>query len=266
MNIVVFIRQILDPQVNLEGIDYFDESKINSDDLVINSLDKSAIEGALKLKDSEKATVTVVCVGGIKPEKALREAIAMGCDKAIKVSDKNINTDDPLVLARVYGKVLEKIGEYDMVFIGGQVLPTSSFAVAPMLSELVDIPGIMYVETMEKKEDGFEVSRIIEGGKEILHVPTHSLISCSDSDFFTPRYTSMRGIMMSKRAQIPEWSLEDLGLTLEEVDKEHSQLQLVSLENIVIEKESYIIKEGEPEEMVDQLLAKLKEDGIKLGA
>ncbi|MHA1303487.1 MAG: electron transfer flavoprotein subunit beta/FixA family protein [Candidatus Heimdallarchaeaceae archaeon] len=266
MNVVVFIRQILDPQVKLEGVDYFDESKINPDDLIINPLDKNAIEGALKLKDSEGAKVTAVCVVGVKPEKALREAIAMGCNTGIKVSNEQIYTEDPLILAKVYAKVLEKIGEYDLVFLGGQVLPTSSFAVAPMLAEMLQIPSVIYAEHMEKNEEGFLVSRVLEGGKEILQIPGHALISCSDSEFFTPRYTSMRGIMMSKRAQIPTWTLDDLNLPAEEITKENSTLVHVSLENIIIEKESFILRDGEPEEMVDQLLEKLKEDGVKLGA
>ncbi|MHA1866356.1 MAG: electron transfer flavoprotein subunit beta/FixA family protein [Candidatus Heimdallarchaeaceae archaeon] len=266
MNIVVFIRQILDPQVNLEGIDYFDESKINVDDLIINPIDKNAIEGALKFKDSDGATVTAVCVGDMKPEKAVREAIAMGCNSGIVVNSKEIFSHDPVTMAKVYQKILEKIGEYDLVMIGGQVMPTSSYAEAPMLAELLDIPSVLYVEKLEKKDNAFIVSRVLEGGKEIVQVPLgQSLFSISDSEYFIPRYTSMRGIMMSKRAQIPTWTLEDLGLSASDIGKDSSDLEVVSLENIVIEKESFIISEGEPEEMVDKLLEKMKEDGIKLG-
>ena len=75
MKIVVFIQQIVSTQVKLQGVDYFDASRVSDDDLVINPTGKNANEGALKLKDSQGAEVTAVCVRGIKPNKALKEAI-----------------------------------------------------------------------------------------------------------------------------------------------------------------------------------------------
>ncbi|MHA1954522.1 MAG: electron transfer flavoprotein subunit beta/FixA family protein, partial [Candidatus Heimdallarchaeaceae archaeon] len=134
MKIVVLIQQIVSTQVKLQGVDYFDASRISEDDLVINPSGKNAIEGALKLKDGYGAEVTAVCVRGLKPEKALREAIAMGCDNAIVVKDDSFYTDDPLLLAEIYVKILEKIGEYDLVFLGVEEQSTSSFAVAAMLA------------------------------------------------------------------------------------------------------------------------------------
>ncbi|MBA7552471.1 hypothetical protein ES705_45032 [subsurface metagenome] len=70
MKIIVFIRQIVNPQVKLQGVDYFDTSRISEDDLIINPFDKNALEGALKLKDSESAEVTAICVGGYKTFKS----------------------------------------------------------------------------------------------------------------------------------------------------------------------------------------------------
>ncbi len=266
MKIVVFIQQIVSTQVKLQGVDYFDTSRVSEDDLVINPSGKNAIEGALKLKDGYGAEVTAVCVRGLKPEKALREAIAMGCDNAIAVKDDSFYTDDPLLLAEIYVKILEKIGEYDLVFLGVEEQSTSSFAVAAMLAEKLNLPSVLYAEEIEVKDDVLRVGHVLEGGRKIVDMPKKGLISCSDSQHFTPRYTSMRGILTAKRAEIPTWTATDLGLAANDVGKEATSLIQVSLSNIVIEKESYIIKEGEPEEMVDKLLAKMKEDEVKLGA
>ncbi len=266
MKIIVFIDQIVSTQVKLQGVDYFDPSKVNEDDLVINPTSKNAIEGALKLKDSLEATVTAVCVRGLKPIKALREAIAMGCTDAIEIADEILYTEDPLLLAKIYVDVLEKFGDFDLVFLGVEEQSTSSYAVGAMLAEKLGLPSVLYAEEMETIDSGFQVGHVLEGGRNIVTIPKKALISVSDSQYFTPRYTSMRGILTAKRAEIPSWTAADLGLSTGVAGKEAASLQQVSLTNIVIERESYIINEGEPEEMVDKLLAKLKEDEVKLGA
>jgi electron transfer flavoprotein beta subunit len=258
MKIIVFIRQIVNPQVKLQGVDYFDTSRISEDDLIINPFDKNALEGALKLKDSESAEVTAICVGGIKPSKAVREAIAMGCNDALEVVDDNYYLEDPMILAKIYAKIVEKTGDVDLIFTGCEEQSSSSYAVPAMLAELLDIP-------IEKTDNGFRISHVLEGGRKIVEMPMRGLISCTDSQYFVPRYTSMRGILTSKRAQIPQWSNEDLKLDEAAVSENAASLTVSSFSNIVIEKDSYILKEEEPEEMVDKLLVKLKEDNIKLG-
>ena len=264
MKVVVFIQQIVNPQAKLEGLDYFDSSKATEDDLIINPTDKNALEGALKLKDNEGAEVTVVCASGITREKAVREAIAMGCDNGI-VIEGDIYDYDPYVLAKVYAKVLEKISDYDLVLLGAEEQAKSTYATAAMLGVMINKPTVIYAEEINSKDNNtFEVSHILEGGRKIVEMPKTGVISCSDSPYFSPRYTSMRGILKAKRAVIPKWNLDELGLSKDEVSKESAKLQVVSLEKIVIEKESYILKDEEPEAMVDKLLAKLKEDGIKL--
>ena len=266
MKIVVFIQQIVNTQVKLQGVDYFDSSRVSEDDLIINPYGKNAIEGALKLKDQLQAEVTVVCVRGLKPIKALREAIAMGCDNAIEVNDDIFYTNDPLLLTKIYVKVLEKIGDYDLVFLGVEEQSTSSYAIGAMLSEKLNVPSVLYAEELEVVGSDFQVGHVLEGGRKIVKMPQKGVISCSDSQFFTPRYTSMRGILTAKRAEVPTWTAADLDINESIVGKEAASLLEITLENIVIEKESYIIKEGEPEEMVDNLLAKMKEDDVKLGA
>jgi len=101
-----------------------------------------------------------------------------------------------------------------------------------------------------------KITHIIEGGKKIVEMPMKGVISCTDSQYFVPRYTSMRGILTAKRAVIPKWELSDIGLTTEDISKDAALIKEVSMSNIVIEKE----------EMVEELLSKLKEDEVKLGA
>ncbi|MHA1482298.1 MAG: electron transfer flavoprotein subunit beta/FixA family protein [Candidatus Heimdallarchaeaceae archaeon] len=266
MKIVVFIQQIVSTQVKLQGVDYFDASRVSDDDLVINPTGKNAIEGALKLKDSQGAEVTAVCVRGIKPNKALKEAIAMGCTNAIEIADEAFYTDDPYLLSKIYTKALDKIGDYDLILLGVEEQSSSSYAAPAMLAEMLNIPSVLTAEEMEMIDSGFRIGHVLEGGKKIVEVPQKALISCSDSQYFIPRYTTMRGILAAKKAVIPIWSAADLGLETSEVNMDAASLKQISLSNIVIEKETFLINEGEPEEMVDKLLAKLKEDEIKLGA
>ena len=265
MKIIVFIRQIVNPQVKLKGVDYFDTSRVNEDDLIINPNGKNAIEGALKLKEELGAEVTVICSRGLKPNKALREAIAMGCDNAIEVAEEFFYTNDPLILAKIYANILEKIGEFDLILLGVEEQATNSYATAAMLAENLNLPSVLYAEEIEIQGDKLRIGHVLEGGRKIVEMPMKGIISCSDSQFFIPRYTSMRGILTAKRAEIPIWKEEDIGVSASLVGEDAASLKQVSLSNIVIEKESFIIKEGDPEEQVDKLIAKMKEDGIKLG-
>ncbi|MHA1446664.1 MAG: electron transfer flavoprotein subunit beta/FixA family protein, partial [Candidatus Heimdallarchaeaceae archaeon] len=243
MKIIVFIEQIVSTQVKLQGVDYFDSTRVSEDDLVINPSSKNALEGALKLKDQLGAEVTAVCVRGLKPNKALREAIAMGCTDAIEIADETIYTDDPLLLAKVYVEALGKIGEFDLVFLGVEEQSTGSYAIGAMLSEKLGLPSVLYAEELEVIDSGYKVGHVLEGGRKIVAMPSKGVISCSDSQYFTPRYTSMRGILTAKRAEIPKWTAADLGLSSSVVGKEAASLIEVSFSNIVLEKESYIIKE-----------------------
>jgi len=268
MKIIVFIDQVISTQVKLQGVDFFDPLRIedNEDDLVINPTSKNAIEGALKLKDnSEDTTVTAVCVRGLRPIKALRGAIGMGCTDAIAIADDSFYTKDPLLLSKIYVAALEKIGDFDLIFIGAEEQSNSSYAVGAMLAEKLGLPSVLYAEEMEITENGFKVGHVLEGGRKVVEIPKKALISVSDSQYFIPRYTNITGIMKSRKAIIPTWTATDLGLNANVVGQEAASLQEVSLSNIVLEKESYIIKEGEPEEQVDNLLAKLKEDEVKIG-
>ena len=266
MKIVVFIRQIVNPQVKLQGVDYFDSSRVSEDDLIINPYGKNAIEGALKLKEILGAEVTAICSKGLKPNKALREAIAMGCDNAIEVADDTFHTEDPLILAKIYANILEKIGEFDLVLLGVEEQSTSSYATAAMLAENLNLPGVLYAEEIEIQGDKLRIGHVLEGGRKVVEMPKKGIISCSDSQFFIPRYTTMKGILNAKRAEIPIWNAADIGVSESVVGEEAASLKQISLSNIIIEKDSFIIKDGEPEEQVDKLLAKMKEDGVKLGA
>lgn len=245
MKIIVFIEQIVSTQVKLQGVDYFDSTRVSEDDLVINPSSKNALEGALKLKDQLGAEVTAVCVKGLKPNKALREAIAMGCTDAIEIADEIIYTDDPFLLAKIYVETLGQIGEFDLVFLGVEEQSTGSYAIGAMLSEKLGLPSVLYAEELEVIDSGYKVGHVLEGGRKIVAMPSKGVISCSDSQYFTPRYTSMRGILTAKRAEIPKWTAADLGLSSSVVGKEAASLIEVSFSNIVLEKESYIIKEGE---------------------
>ncbi len=266
MDSIVFIRQIVDPQVRARGIDYFDFSQFSEDDLIINPFDKFAIEAVLKIKDQTQGSVTAICIEAVNPKKALREAVAMGCDKAIAISlDKKYleGSYDFSFLAHIYLKVLEKVEKYDIISIGGEVISTGFNAITTMLGELLDLPTVTYVEKIELQSDKLHISRIIEGGSEILESSYPLVLSFADSDFLIPRLTPMRGILKARTTPIEVYTLEDL--EIEESDTSlHSNIKKESFENIEVVRNAYILKDDEPEKMVDALLAKLKEDGVNL--
>ncbi|MCK4895908.1 MAG: electron transfer flavoprotein beta subunit/FixA family protein, partial [Candidatus Heimdallarchaeota archaeon] len=115
---------------------------------------------------------------GIKPNKALKEAIAMGCTNAIEIADEAFYTDDPYLLAKIYAKALDKIGDYDLILLGVDEQSTSSYAAPAMLAEMLNIPSVLTAEEMEILDSGFRIGHVLEGGKKIVEVPQKALISC----------------------------------------------------------------------------------------
>ncbi len=218
MNIVVCIKQVpdttevkLDPKTGTlirDGVPS-----------IINPDDKSGLEAALTLKDQLGAKVTVVSMGPPQAKKALIEALAMGADEAILVTDRAFAGADTWATSTTLAAALKKL-DYDLIIAGRQAIDGDTAQVGPQVAEHLNIPQVSYVEELKVEENSLIIKRIFEDGYHKLKVKMPCLITTL-SEMNKPRYMSVAGILDAYREkEITTWTVDDL-----EVDRNNIGLK-----------------------------------------
>ena len=157
MKIVVCLKQV--PDTTAVKIDPKTGTLIRDGvPSIINPEDKHALEAALQLKDNNGAEVTVLSMGPPQAKSALREALCMGADKAILITDRAFAGADTLATSKALAGALKKL-EYDIIFAGRQAIDGDTAQVGPEIAEHLNIPQVTYVQGVKVEEDGLLVNR-----------------------------------------------------------------------------------------------------------
>jgi electron transfer flavoprotein beta subunit len=178
--------------------------------LVINPFDEYAVEGALLQKEAHGGTVTALCIGPESGKEALKHALAMGADDAILVSDPSLAGLDTQGAARVLASAITKIGGVEIVMFGRQTLDDGSGLTAAQTARILGWPMLGFVGHITLEGRGVEVARVIEEGRQNVTAPLPVVMTIVQS-IGEPRYPSFIGIRRAAKANIPVWSLADLG-------------------------------------------------------
>jgi len=260
MNVVVCLKQVpgttevkIDPQTNTlirQGIEN-----------VINPFDTYALEEGVRIRERCGGKVTVISMGPPQAEAALREAISLGVDEAILLSDKAFAGADTWATAYTLSQAIAKLGQYDVVICGRQTVDGDTGQVGPELAEMLGIPFVAYVSQIEEMTDGrMRVRRMVEEGHEVVESPLPAVITVV-KEINVPRLPSLRGISRSKSASVPVW-------TVAEMDVDESMVGLAGSFTKVIKVffpqrvcQSEIFQ-GELGSQVDCLIGKLKDAGL----
>ncbi len=260
MEIIVCIKQVpgttevkIDPATNTlirEGVES-----------IINPFDTYALEEGLRMKERRGGKVTAITMGPPQAEKALREAIAVGIDEGVLLSDRAFAGADTLATSYALFRAIEKIGTYDLVICGKQTMDGDTGQVGPELAERLGIPFVTYIKKIEEVEDGhIRVERMIEDGYEVIEMPLPGLITVV-KEINEPRLPSLRGMMKAKSAGITVWTASDLGVDINKVGLAGSPTQVVRIFAPERNRESEILQ-GDVSSQVDQLVKKLREAKI----
>jgi electron transfer flavoprotein beta subunit len=209
VNIVVCLKQV--PDTNEVKIDPITGTLIREGvPSIINPDDKNALEEALRLKYNQGAYVTVISMGPPQAEIALREALAMGADEAILVSDRAFAGADTLATSHALAATLRKL-DYDIVFAGRQAIDGDTAQVGPEIAEHLNLPQITYVEKVDIIPGGLKVRRAWEDGYEDIEVKTPVLLTAI-KELNKPRYMNIKNIFgMYQNKEVKVWNAEDIG-------------------------------------------------------
>lgn len=212
MNIIVCIKQV--PETGNVKIDPETHTLIRSGvPSIINPMDTYAIEEALRWKEKLGASTTVLTMGPPQAQDALREAISMGIDQGIALSDQKFAGSDTYVTAYTLALAVRKLAPYDLIFCGKQAIDGDTAQVGPGLAEHLGIAHIAYVKKIEEidQERGIlRAQRLMEDGYEVVDIRLPALLTVV-KEINEPRFPSLKGKMRARKCEIPVWRAEDLG-------------------------------------------------------
>lgn len=256
MNIIVCLKQVpgttevkIDPETNTlirKGIKN-----------ITNPFDTFALEEGVRLKERYGGKVTAITMGPPQAEAMLREAISIGADEAILISDAALAGSDTLATSYTLAEAINKIQDYDLVICGRQTVDGDTGQVGPELAEMLTLPLAAYVSKVEDIDNGrIRVQRMVEDGREVVEMPLPAVITVV-KEINVPRLPSLRGLARAKSATIATWTAHELGAEKNKIGLSGSATRVIKIFLPQRVHRGEILK-GDPEEQVASLIDKLK--------
>jgi electron transfer flavoprotein beta subunit len=227
----------------------------------LNAFDRPALETALCLKESHGGTVTALTMG---PEdtgcSVLYEAMAMGVDRGVLLSDPTLIGSDTLATSTALGAAVAKLAPYDLVLFGTRTSDSDTGQVGPQTAVLLDLPLVTSAVSIEKVDSKVRVNRISDEFTETFETPLPVALTIHPTSV-QPRDVSLMGIEQAfEKNQVETLALSDIGLSANQVGDAGSGTRVLSMKR-VSRKRTCDFVEGSAEEQADKLLKSL----VKLG-
>lgn len=259
MKIIVCVKQVPDTtEIKIDPV----KGTLIRDGVpsIMNPDDKGGLELALRLKDQHGAHVTVISMGPPQADVILREAFAMGADRAILLSDRKFAGADTLATSYALSGLCRTL-DYDLIIAGRQAIDGDTAQVGPELAEHLDLPQITYVADAKRLDNGnLLVHKENEDSVQVLEVEGKCLLTVLASAF-EPRYMSVNGIMKAYDREVEVWGAD-------KIDVDESKLGLAGSPTKVFKSFPKALKapgevhEVSEEEAVELIVNKLKEKHI----
>tara|TARA_B100001105_G_scaffold123556_1_gene99007 strand:+ start:99 stop:848 length:750 start_codon:yes stop_codon:yes gene_type:complete len=211
MKILVAVKRVIDYNVQVRVKE--DGTGVVTENIKMstNPPDDNAVEEAVKIKESGKATeVIAVTVGEEKAQETVRKALAAGADRGIHIKVNGIV--EPLTVAKILKKIVEK-EQPQLVFMGKQAIDDDCNQTGQMLAALLNWSQATFASRVEIKDKTLEVIREVDEGLETLEVNIPSIVTC-DLRLNEPRYASLPNIMKAKKKPIEQINADDLGIDI----------------------------------------------------
>lgn len=253
MKIGVLVKQVPDTETKIKI--KADGSGIEEGEIkwIINPYDEFAVEEALRLKEKKDGEVVIVTAGREKTQEAMRQALAMGADRGIRIDTEGLNLD-PYTTAKVLAKACEA-EKFDIIFAGKQAVDDDCGQVHIGVALMLGIPHVTPVEKFSISDDGTKVSlqRPVAGGMKETIESTLPLVIGSEKGLNEPRYASLPGIMKAKSKPIALLKAAEI------LGGEGVKMKAISY-SLPPERKAGKIIPGEPEAAAHELVKLLREE------
>ena len=245
MKILVPIKRVVDYNVKVRPLSDNSNVDLNNVKMAVNPFCEIALEEAVRLKESGKATeVIAVSVGKSDSQEQLRTALALGADRAILVETESLL--EPLAISKVLQKLIEN-EKPDIIILGKQAIDGDNNQTGQMLAALLDYPQATNASEITIEDSSIQVTREIDGGLQTLELTIPAIIT-TDLRLNEPRYASLPNIMKAKKKELNIIPVSDLGIDIQ------PRTELLSVE-LPPTREAGIIVEN-----IDELVDKLKNE------
>ena len=257
MNVIVCIKQV-PAKIKIEIDPKTGTLASGGVDRAINPPDLYALEEGLCIKEKTTGKVTVLTVGPAKADESMKEAIGYGADEAILLSDPAFQGSDTWATSHILAKAIKKIGQFDLVLCGKQSIDGETGQVGPMLAEALGVPFVSLVNKIEELGQGsMKVMRMSDEGHQLIEMVLPGVITVV-KEINVPRIPSLRGLMAAKKAKVPVWNAQELGVDPATVGAAGSPTRVSKVFFPQRQTKSEMLK-GSPENQVEQIMERLRQ-------
>lgn len=265
MKVIVCIKQVPDttnvkinPETNTlmrEGVES-----------IINPFDMYALEEGLRIKEKQGGTVSVLSMGPSQVETSLREAISLGVDEAVLMTDRAFAGSDTLATAYTIAAGINELNGADIILMGKQAIDGDTGQVGPGVAENLGIPHITDIRKIEEIDDAGNiiVERLLEEGYVRLKVKLPVVLTVV-KEINEPRLPSLKGKLKARKAEIQQLKSSDLDVEMERLGLNGSPTQVIKIFTPPKPKGGKILQ-GEVPEMVGSLIKELRSAGLAIGS
>lgn len=224
----------------------------------ISDIDKNALEEAIRIREKHGGEIIAITMGEDNAKTALREALAMGADKAYHLNDSVFQNTDTRVTSLILAKAVKKIGAFDLLMCGETTIDSFAGITSQRLAERLGIPLIMYARSLSLEGGSVTAERVLEDCNETVKAKIPALITVIKG-INEPRIPSLMAIMKASKKEIIVWNAETLGLAKEKLD---STLEITEVLAPKMERKKIVIKGENTAEIADKLTKALIQEGV----
>jgi len=233
MNILVCLKQILDPEVPARDF-RIDSAKREAErgaaNLVTNIFCENALETALQFRDRAGNTkIAALSFGPATAEDTLRKALAMKADTATLVINDGNSNPDPHTVAVVLAAAAKKLGGFDLIVLGREAGDWGAGQTGGLLAEELGLPCISFVDSIEAAGSKLRIRRQTDWGYEVFEAEPPLVLTITNHEHNVPRIPKVRDVMMSGRQPLTKWTIEDLGIDVAAVRAGNTYYEVVEL-------------------------------------
>ncbi|MGB9808421.1 MAG: electron transfer flavoprotein subunit beta/FixA family protein [Caldanaerobacter sp.] len=244
MRIIVPIKQV--PETSNVRMDPVTGTMVREGvESIVNPLDLYAIETAIRLKEKYDGEIIVISMGPEKAIEAIKEAIAMGCDDGILLSDKRFAGADTFATSYVLAKAIEKIGLFDLIICGERATDGDTGQIGPGIASFLDLPLSTFTSEIIKI-DGKKilVKRLVEEGYEEIEMRLPAVLTVV-KEISEPRLPTLKGKIKAKSIKIPIWNAEKINAEEDKIGLKGSPTRVVKIFNpkVMREGQKIVVKD-----------------------
>ncbi|GCE47049.1 electron transfer flavoprotein beta subunit [Thermosporothrix hazakensis] len=243
MKIIVCIKQVPDPNTTVSKLDPNTKRLVRTGvSLILDPGDESTISAAIKLRDTiGNSELIALSMGPASAQEGMRRALAMGCDRAILVTDDALAGSDALATARVLSSVIQKEGA-DLVFCSTESTDGYTGMVPGGIAEFLGIPQLTFAREIKVEGTKAVIKRVIPSGYQTVECQLPAVVTIA-SGSFEAIYPTMKGIMSAKRKPFSQLKLADLGLDAAQVGEQGAREKILSIGQVEARAAGQIIKD-----------------------